>query len=310
MACCKFKSYILFVTNKGLTLEKDSAKVFFSQKGGLLNKNVINLVIISGVVIASIVSILTLNRSHDLKEATITKTTVNQAQPSLNKEIKTYKVTKLDVDPEQVIYFDAPVVTETVEISINWLRNLEKKGKDVYFLFGSPGGSIFDGKRLISYIDASSVKVNTVIYTLCASMCAQIYEHGSTRYTLDSGVLMFHQGAIDGIGGSLKELANEFAFLKGETMKLDSWVANRAGIDPKTFDQMVEHEMWITGDTAVDMHLADKLATISFTKDKLPNAASQYLPKGIFSVSKKLEELNIKIKEIHNNNFESLQNAY
>lgn len=207
----------------------------------------------------------------NVTKSLVSKTVVEA--PAANKE---YKVTNLSLDPNQAIIFNTEVNSDSVGLTINQINKLSKNGKDIYLILASPGGSVFDGMMLIDYMEASTVHINTVVLSLCASMCAQIESHGAKRLSLASGTLMFHQAA-GGVDGSLKEMKNRLTFLDLEIAKLDAYVANRAGINREVFDRMVEHELWIDGQDALDKNLIDGLVTIKLNEGKQPFIVSQQL---------------------------------
>jgi hypothetical protein len=75
---------------------------------------------------------------------------------------------------------------------------------------------------------------------------------------------MFHQAAGE-VYGQMKNMNSQLAYATLEVMKLDAYDADRSDMSPNVFDALQEHEAWIAGDTAVDMHLADKLAIINIS---------------------------------------------
>lgn len=208
----------------------------------------------------------TLKGSTTVTQRNITRSTITKTVTMTPPASKNYTVENISLDPKQVIFLNTEVTGLTVEMIIAQINTLSKNGKDIYLLLSSPGGSVFDGARLISYMEGATVNVNTVCYDMCASMAAQIHQHGTKRYVLPSATLMFHQAA-GSVEGSLKEMKSRLGYVDLEVAKLDAYIANRSGIDREAFDRLVEHEYWVDGQDAVDKKLSDGLVTISFNNN-------------------------------------------
>lgn len=190
------------------------------------------------------------------------KPVVENTTATLDIVSKKLPVERLDVDPEQVLVLNTEVNSESVELLIAQLQKVSEDHDTIYLVLDSPGGSVFDGSRLISYMEASPVKINTVVYGLCASMCFQIFERGHTRYMVDRSVIMGHQ-ASGGVRGNIKGMKNLLTFIEKEVKKLDAYIADRAKMSRKDFDDLVTTDLWLAADDAIALNLADKLAVIS-----------------------------------------------
>lgn len=204
--------------------------------------------------------------SDEATSTVVTRTlkTFNQEQVNLNIE---YPVKRIKVDESQIIVFDVPVVYDSVEIAIERLETIRKNGgKEAYIILDSPGGSVFDGARLISYIKHSSLKVYTVCDGMCASMAAQIFSAGKKRYMTDKSVLMFHP-ASGGLIGTLEQMESLLTMIKRYVDRMDAEVAQRAGIDYNEFKALVLKEYWLETADALDKNLADEAVFVSYTRN-------------------------------------------
>lgn len=94
-------------------------------------------------------------------------------------------------------------INESSEAIAQKITSLAAKGKPIYLLINSPGGSVMDGALIISAIEASKAPVYTICTQLCASMAALIHQYGHTRYMVDRSILMFHPAA----GGLMLKIA-------------------------------------------------------------------------------------------------------
>lgn len=218
------------------------------------------------------------------KEVT-TVTVPTETDTALTTNKKTIK--QLSINTDQIILFNTEVHEHSVNLVISEIQKLSKTNKDIYILLDSPGGSVFDGNRLISYIEGSTVKVYTVNTGMCASMCAQIFSHGAKRYAIDRSVLMFHQAA-GGVSGRVKSMKHLLAFVDKEVRKLDAYVATRAGLTPEAFDRLVENDLWLAADDSLSLKLADELVQLTV------QAGSG----DMFDLKNELKKKNIEIKKI------------
>lgn len=207
------------------------------------------------------------------QEINVTKTHLVQSTPTGTEYPDKAKVVNLTLDQEQVHFIGGEINEFSVERAITRIQEAEEAGVDLYLVLDCPGGSVFDGARLISYMEAATVNVNTIVYGLAASMCAQIHAHGDKRYMVDRATLMFHQ-ASGGVRGNIKGMKNLLAYIDREVQKLDAYVADRAGMTRDEFDALVTNDLWIAADDAIELGLADGLATV-----KVKDGGSLHGPK-------------------------------
>lgn len=174
------------------------------------------------------------------------------------------KITRLTVPAEDIIFMNTEIDNASVEAAIARIQAAEAAGQEkLLIVLDCPGGSVFSGARLTSYMDASPVKIDTLIYGLAASMCGHIFEHGKTRYMIDhAGTLMMHQ-ASGGLQGSVKNMKNLLTYLDREVTRLDAYVADRSKLSREEYDRLVSTDMWVSGEDAIAMGLADKLAVLN-----------------------------------------------
>jgi ATP-dependent Clp protease protease subunit len=195
-------------------------------------------------------------KEENIQTPTVKEFIENDVVPSLDK----LEVTRIEVDPEQIILFNTQVNYQSVSMTIDRLNELEAKGYNhVYIVLDSPGGSVIDGANLIAYMKASKMRIDTVCQGICASMAAQIHQVGKKRYMTDKSILMFHPAATR-IGGKIEEMLNQLITIKKYVDRLDAEVAARAGIRYETFKQMLVSELWVESVDAIEMGLADEIA--------------------------------------------------
>lgn len=178
------------------------------------------------------------------------------------------KVLNLNLNPENVLFFNSEVNASSVEAAIARIQENERKGEDLNLVLDCPGGEVFAGSRLISYMESAKIKVNTIVYGMAASMCAHIHAHGAKRYVLDRSTLMYHSAA-GVVQGTVPQMRALLDYVDLETQKLDAYIAQRSGLKREDFAQLTLKNLWISGEDAVNMGLADGLVTVSVRGESL-----------------------------------------
>ena len=158
------------------------------------------------------------------------------------------------VNADAVLFFNVPVVTESVDAAIGLLSQMS--GDTIYLVLDSPGGSVVDGARLINYIKYSGKNIVTVCDNMCASMAFQIFQVGKKRLMTDKAIIMAHP-ASGGSQGTLENMYEIIKMFKLYVDRLDAEVAARAGIDYKEFKFLVANNIWVETPEALKMNLAD-----------------------------------------------------
>lgn len=208
-----------------------------------------------------------------------------QNTPQPTKQPVKRKLVRLNPDPEQLVVLNTPVVYETVQATIARLEQLKSDGhKEAYIILDSPGGSVFDGTKLLSWMKHSPLKVNTICDGICASMAAHLFEGGKVRYMTDKSTLMFHP-ASGGLKGTLEEMFSRLTYVIEYVNRLDAEVATRAGIPIDDFKKKTLVEYWVETDNAISVGLADNLAFISYSRSN----------KSLFNMEEHLKEQGIAI---------------
>lgn len=200
----------------------------------------------------------------------------------------TKKVTNINVSSDQVLYFDTVVNATSVDVTIALLTDMSEKYKDIYLLINSPGGSVFDGLRLISFIESSSTRIHTVCVFICASMAAHLHQAGYTRLMEDSGLLMFHP-ATGGVQGQVENMMSQIDTIQKIVNSLNSKASSKSNIPYLEFKRRVAYEYWVNPQEAVATKLTDRLVYI-----RTRNSTSL---RGT-SISKEAEKLDPMLKEL------------
>lgn len=249
-------------------------------------------VLFVGVVVAGVtVNKLTKPTEAPAQQETIqTTATVIAASPAVVEKIdlNKKKVVLLNIPASRTLYLNSEVTAEAVQLIVQELQKLNEESRSpIYLLLDSPGGSVFDGNLLITYIETSKAPIYTVVFGLCASMCAHIHQHGKTRYMVDRSILMFHP-ASGGVRGQLPDMLSLLTFVKLETDKLDAYDADRARINREKFQTMVRNQLWLAADEAKKLNLVDEIVSVS-----MMNGASVA---NTFNLKHRLNKLNVTVE--------------
>lgn len=258
-------------TTKGVCVISEKVKVAFGV--------VLSTIVVVGVTVGII--------SLSPKKVEVTETEVEVEAVAKQEEtpaLLTVKVSNITADPSQIILLNTEVTYDSIRLAISRLEEARLQGqKRMFLVIDSPGGSVIDGAELITYITSSSMKIDTYCRGICASMAAQIHQVGHTRYISEKGILMFHP-ASGGAQGTLEQMKSRIDMLKKYVDRMDMQIAKRSGIPYEKFKAMLVSELWLEGVDALNLNLADKIATLRFSESS--REATE-----IFDLKKEMEKL-------------------
>lgn len=245
-----------------------------------------SLAVLLGLLIIG-VSIAIPKHSDEVEtETTVTLQEVEESKPSVEVE-NTIKIKNLNLMKEDLTFLTSEVSQTSVDLVINDINkfNLQSNKKPIFLLLDSPGGSVLDGERLITTMEASKRPVVSINLGLCASMCFMILEHSSKRLSVDRAILMAH-GASVGVmyQGKLDELVSRYTFLKRKVDKMDKYIAKRAGMTYQEFKAKSQEEYWTDARDALNQHLLDEIVSV-----QLPSVSEAMSSKNKLKESIRLE---------------------
>jgi ATP-dependent Clp protease protease subunit len=183
-------------------------------------------------------------------------------------EAKPVEAKNIDIKKGTALFLTEEVTAESSNKVIDGIRdaNHKKPGQPIYLLLDSPGGSVLDGARVISAIQASKAPVYTVCLQICASMAAMILEYGHERYAVDRSIVMFHPASVGTMyQGELDKLVSRFSFLKRFVDKMDYYTASRSGQSYESFKAKSSRELWIDAEDALRDHYIDKIVRVDLS---------------------------------------------
>ncbi len=182
------------------------------------------------------------------------------ASPTVGKNNKS--VTKLDLPKDRTVLIYGEI-NQNNEQTVQDILALGKSSEPMYIVLKSPGGSVLDGAMIISAIEAATGPVYTICDTLCASMAALIFEHGTGRYMVDRSFVMFHP-ASGGAQGEVDKMVSRMTTIQKFIGKMEAYVAQRANITFERYKQLSGVELWIDSEDAVSSGFADALVSYSY----------------------------------------------
>lgn len=139
------------------------------------------------------------------------------------------------------------------------------KGKPLYLVMLSPGGSIEAGLELIDNLNAMKRTIHTVT-VFGASMAFQnVQGLAGERYITSTGILMAHK-ASGGFSGEFPgQLDSRYQFYIRRLTKLDEQTVSRSRgyYTIETFQAAYENELWCEGQDCVNKGLADAAVKVT-----------------------------------------------
>jgi ATP-dependent Clp protease protease subunit len=148
-------------------------------------------------------------------------------------------------------------------------RALAAMSGPVSVRINSPGGDVFAGRAMAQAMRERG-DVTAHVDGLAAS-AASILAVTAARCVMAPGALMMIHQAWTGVGGNADDLESIAALLRKIDVTLAADYAAKAGGDPAAWAERMAAETWFSADEALELGLADELATA----DAGPSGARQ-----------------------------------
>lgn len=189
-------------------------------------------------------------------------------KPASKLSVGTKSVVRLNIPENEVVYIRGAIMSNAANI-VAEIKEKSKTAGQIFLLIDSPGGSVIDGAAIVSAMEASTVKVNTVCLSICASMAFIIHQYGAKRYAVDRSILMAHP-ASGGVQGTMGQMKARLDVLTRYVDKLDFLITKRVNLPFGDFMTLIVSEFWIDAEDAVKAHYVDSLVDV--TTDAKPSA--------------------------------------
>lgn len=212
--------------------------------------------------IAGAVSYPVLKSNRSLTPIVVNTPQIPEVTNTTNTDVASKKEIKaLTIDFNRAVYLLGEV-DGNIQQQINQILELAAQSNEpIYLLIESPGGSVFDGYKLLSAIESSRAPVYTVCMSICASMAAVIHQYGAKRLAFDRATLMFHDAA-GGLQGDVKKMTTRLTYLNRILEKVDRYIAAKSKMSYDQFMQLHAYEMWIDAEDALKLHLVDDIIQV------------------------------------------------
>ena len=233
-----------------------------------------------------------------------TSVMAKQEEPKANL-LPSMQVQTVNASGANIIYLNAPIMSESVQYTIDQLKELGANAT-VYLVIESPGGSVVDGARLIDYIKFSGQNIITVCDNFCASMAFQIFEVGKRRLMAPKAILMAHPASGEAMG-TIENMHELIKMFKLYVDRLDADVAARIGMPYAQFKALVANNIWVETPEALDMKLADGVVYLNVSGQGvniMENLINKYSGK---DKEKQLEEFKRKLENTKGYQLQSIK---
>jgi len=151
------------------------------------------------------------------------------------------------------------------------------EAKKINVRINSVGGSVMEGFSIFSAIQNSTIKVDTYIDGMAASIAGVIAMAGRKVYMADIGMLMIHDPAMDNKEPKTNKDREILGLIKNS---LCTTLTNKTGFTKEAMDEMMSKETWMGCSDAIKCGFVDEVFT---TNKKLPKVTDG---KGIVNSSK------------------------
>ncbi len=169
-------------------------------------------------------------------------------------------VTHVTLNPARTVVIDTEI-GQNNEPDIQKILALGETKEPIFVVLKSPGGDVLSGAMILSAIEAAQGPVYTICDTLCASMAAIIFEHGTQRYMVDRSLVMFHP-ASGGAQGEVDKMVSRIGTIQRYIGKMEAYIANRVGISFEKYKELSGKELWLDAEDAVNQKYADAIVSI------------------------------------------------
>lgn len=190
---------------------------------------------------------------------------------SISKQTDDSTITLTDTN---TLVMDQAMMPDSVAKLVAKAKDLDgslSKGKPLYVVLNTPGGSIQSGLEMFDVLNALGRPVHTVTL-FAASMGFQTVQNLGNRYITKNGVLMSHRaaGGFEGSFGGTRpsQIDSRYALWLSRVDSLDQQTVLRSKGKQtlSSYQQQYANEMWLTGEQAVAQGYADKVVNVKCDK--------------------------------------------
>ena len=160
-----------------------------------------------------------------------------------------------------------------------WPADLKKqldglKGKDLTVYINSPGGNVFAGVAMASFLKRHDGKTMAIVDGWCCSIATEIFFACQTRKIPANAYLMIHKpsAAAQGTSDDHRKTADTLDTIQNGIESVYQ-AAAREGVTAQDITDMVNAGTWLTGDEAAlffDVEVMQPLDVVACVKGETP----------------------------------------
>ena len=160
-----------------------------------------------------------------------------------------------------------------------WPADLKKqldglKGKDLTVYINSPGGNVFAGVAMASFLKRHDGKTTAVVDGWCCSIATEIFFACQTRKIPANAYLMIHKpsGVAQGTSDDMRKTADTLDTIQNGIESVYQ-AAARDDVTAQDITDMVNAGTWLTGDEAAlffDVEVMQPLDVVACVKGEKP----------------------------------------
>lgn len=172
-----------------------------------------------------------------------------------------YGMNTINLNENNMVNIRGPIDSDSTN---KFFQDIMKLGKEneVNIFINSPGGSVMEGLKIVSYIEMlnNNIRVNCIA-DFAASMAFIITQSCQNRYALKSSILMQHQMSLMN-RGNLFNLNNYMDMINDMNVDLDKSQAKRINMSYHEFKERITNDWWLYGGKAKEMNVVDDIVNV------------------------------------------------
>lgn len=167
----------------------------------------------------------------------------------------------INLNENNMVNIRGPIDSDSTNKFFQDIMKLDKED-EINIFINSPGGSVMEGLKIVSYIEMlnENVKVNCIA-DFAASMAFIITQSCKHRYALKSSLLMQHQMSLMN-RGNLFNLNNYMEMINEMNVDLDKSQAARINMSYEEFKERITNDWWLYGNKAKEMNVVDDIVNV------------------------------------------------
>ena len=160
------------------------------------------------------------------------------------------------------IFLLGDVNKKNIDTTIQQLVNFPNK--DIYFYINSNGGIVEEGEKLVTQMQyyQNMGKKFICVTEKAYSMAFYIFQNCNTRYITPSAKMMHHQIQVYNLKGDLKKVSRYLSQIEKISIKINTFLAVRLGLEINVFLNKIDNEWWEAGESILQFKMADHMVLV------------------------------------------------